>query len=69
MSAGRLVWVSGLRGAVPEKWLDDAPHGVKLGKIVLCEYPLSAAEFALSIAILEQRYPAPEMAVEERVKL
>lgn len=69
MTADRLVWIAGLRGPVPEKWPHDAPQGVKLGKVVLCEYPLSAAEFALSIAILEQRYPPPVMAGEDGVKL
>jgi hypothetical protein len=57
---GRFVWVKGLKGPVPEKWPHDMPAGGTLGKDVVHTYELGADEFALKIAILEQRYPAPK---------
>lgn len=59
---GKFVWLKGLRGPVAQKLPHDAPSGGMAGKTVL---ELSAEEFALKIAILEQRYPAP-IAAEER---
>jgi hypothetical protein len=58
--AGKFVWIKGLRGPVAEKWPHDMPAGGKTGKVVLDEHDLSADEFALRIAILEQRYPPPK---------
>jgi len=59
VSTGRFVWVRGERGPAPEKWPDDMPAGGMTGKRIIREHKLSADEFALKIAILEQRYPAP----------
>ena len=57
--AGWFVWVKGLRGAVAEKWALDMPLGSRKDKVVLAQHELTADEFALRIAILEQRYPPP----------
>ena len=67
MSAGvgRFVWVRSLRGPIPEKWPDDMPVGGAVGKDVLQSYELGPDEFALKIAILEQRYPPPKAADPE----
>lgn len=55
---GHFCWVRGRKGFAAEKRpvdyrppKDDAPP--------VAMYPLGAAEFALSILILEQRYPPP----------
>lgn len=64
---GSFVWVRGHNGNPrPEKWPDDAPSGVKKESEILPggEHKLSAAEFALPIAILEQRYPPPKSAAQ-----
>jgi hypothetical protein len=59
-SVGSLVWIKGLRDPAAEKWPNDMPSGGKVGKVVLAEHELSADEYALKIAILEQRYPCPK---------
>lgn len=59
---GLFVWVKGQRGPYAEKWPLDKPHNKTGGAgapVVLREYRLSPDEFALRIAVLEQRYPAP----------
>jgi hypothetical protein len=61
-SAGKFVWIKGLRGPLAEKWPHDMPSGAKADKVVIIGHELSAEEFALKIAILEQRYPAPAQA-------
>lgn len=62
-AAGSLVWLKGLRGPRPEKWpADFARKSAKDADapIVLAEHELGPEEFALTIPILEQRYPAPK---------
>lgn len=49
---GSLVWIKGRRGPEPQKWPADAPAK-------LAEHPLDADAFALPIAELARRYPAP----------
>ena len=57
---GAFVWIRGHKGKpVPEKWPDAMGSGGKEGKQVLARHELGDDEFALSIAILEQRYPPP----------
>lgn len=65
--AGYLVWVRGQtspkkprRYVVAEKWPVDPIDAAKHGKTVLATHPLTAEQFAMPIAILEQRFPAPE---------
>lgn len=55
----KFVWVKTQRGCAPEKWPHDMPPGASRDKVVLAEHQLSADEFRLTIAILEQRYPPP----------
>lgn len=57
--AGSLVWVKDMRGPTPEKWPADMASGGKVNKEVLAEHKLGPDEFALKLAILVQRYPAP----------
>lgn len=54
---GLFVWVKGSRSPIPEKWGLDMPEGGKKDKIVLAQHELSEGDFAMSILILEQRYP------------
>jgi hypothetical protein len=56
---GKLVWVRSQKGPVPEKWPMNMPSEQRNGKYVLAEHELSVDEFAMKIAILEQRYPPP----------
>lgn len=59
---GLFVWVKGPRGPYPEKWPLDKPQnktGGASAPVVLQQHQLSPDEFALRIAVLEQRYPAP----------
>ena len=57
---GAFVWIRGHKGKpVPEKWPDAMGAGGKEGKQVLARHELGTDEFALSIVILEQRYPPP----------
>ena len=57
---GAFVWIRGHKGKpVPEKWPDAMGSGGKEGKVVLARHELTDAGFALSITILEQRYPPP----------
>jgi hypothetical protein len=55
----RLVWLRGLRGPVPEKWLPDVTAGAMAGKVVLAERGLTATEAALPLGELAKRYPLP----------
>lgn len=54
--AGFLVWRKGLNGFVPEKWGPSyqPPPGTP---DPVARIPLNAAQFAMSIPILEQRFP------------
>ncbi len=56
----RFVWVTGLKGPTPEKWPEEMPASSK-DKQILAVHHLSDAEFSLTIAILEQRYPCPTL--------
>jgi hypothetical protein len=58
---GLFVWVKGSRGPIPEKWGLDMPEGAKKDKIVLAQHEISPGDFAMSILILEQRYPLETM--------
>lgn len=59
MSGGTFVWLQGSRGPYAEKRPHDMPtnDGRKESATILAEHELSANEFSLAIAILEQRYP------------
>lgn len=59
MIAGSLVWIKGSRGPEPQKWPADSPARNSNDRAILAEHQLGRDEFSLTIAILEQRYPAP----------
>lgn len=56
-----LVWVRWNGRVLPEKWPRDVISGIKDHKVVLAFHELGPDEFAMKIAILEQRYPAPKI--------
>lgn len=62
---GVLVWLKGPRGPHAEKRPRDmsenkTPAQVEAqAELVLVSHPLTAGEYSLQIAILEQRYPPP----------
>lgn len=58
---GAFVWIRGLRGPYAEKRPRDMPVNITTKTHdVLAEHPLTAGEYDLKIAILEQRYPPPK---------
>lgn len=59
---GYLVWVRGLKGPVPEKWPCDGPIGDV--KVPLAKHPLTIDLYALTIPVLVQAFPAPEIKEE-----
>lgn len=59
--AGSLVWIRTTRGTlVPEKWPLEIAKGHTEGKQIVARHELTEGEYELKLAILEQRYPAPE---------
>lgn len=58
-AAADLVWVQGHRAPIVERWPDDAPTGVKLGKVVLARRGLTPGESGLSLTELARRHHLP----------
>ncbi|MGX4802056.1 hypothetical protein [Bradyrhizobium guangdongense] len=56
------VWVRGLEGPEPQKWVDmDLGVGDWKGPLVLAWRELSADERRLPLSMLARRYPPPKM--------
>ena len=61
---GHLIWLKGMRGPYAEKRpldYEQPKAGNPNPPIILKTYEIGENEFSLAIAILEQRYPPPEV--------
>jgi hypothetical protein len=59
MSAS-LVYIRSQKGIEAQIWPDDMPTGGALGKSVIQQFELTAAEARLSLRELERIYPPPQ---------
>lgn len=58
--SGYLVYVQGMKGPCPTKWIASPEDWRGKPPPILAEHPLSADEYQLSLDELVKRYPAPE---------
>lgn len=61
---GYLVWLRGLKGPEPQKWPFDGPIGE--AKEPIARHPLTIDLYSLTIPVLVQAFPAPEIKEERQ---